>query len=61
MTNFIILTDKYGLQLLKDADLMTKAVYPIQDNLTRVWFSDGEGIECIETPKQILEKINIEC
>ena len=54
---FMILTYKDGKRLMKQADQFKKAVHPTEDGLTRVWFSDGEGIDCIETPEQILSKM----
>lgn len=54
---FMLLTYKDGKKLLKQADKFEKAVYPVGENLTRVWFSDGEGIDCVETPEQIIAKM----
>ena len=54
---FMLLTYEDGKRLLKQANQFKKAVYPVKGNLTRVWFCDGECLDCIETPEQIAEKM----
>lgn len=54
---FMLLTYEDGKKLLKQANQFKKAVYPVKGNLTRVWFCDGECLDCIETPEQIVEKM----
>ena len=56
-TEFMLLTYEDGKKLLKQANQFKKAVYPVEGNLTRVWFCDGESIDCIETPEQIIAKM----
>ena len=60
----ILLHDCYDHTIGKPKDLFKKLAGPIElsnnDIGTRVWFSDGECIECIETPAQIAELLNCE-
>ena len=46
-----------GMKLLKTADQFQKAVN-LMDGGSRVWFEDGECIDCVETIDQIAEALN---
>ena len=54
----IILTYEDGNKLIKTLDQFHKAIYPVDSNLTRVWFKDGECVDCLETPEQMFEQVN---
>lgn len=58
----ILLHDGYGNTIGKPKDHFKKLADPIElskGNIgTRVWFSDGECTDCIETPAQITEILN---